>query len=119
MRIKKIYYNKLIRDKIPEQIAASGSGFRVKKLSPRDFERELRKKVSEEARGVINAKTRQELISELADVTAVLDEIVKLKKISARELTIAKQKNFKRKGGFTKKLFLEWSSDDGYKSNEQ
>ena len=116
--MKKIFYNKLVRDNIPSIIKERGSRCFVKRLTKKSFEQALLKKVGEEALGMLAARTRRELISELADVTDVLEEIKRLKKISAREVAASQRANFKRKGGFKKRLFLAWSSDDGYKSNE-
>ena len=50
--MKKIYYNKLIRDKIPEKIKKSGGDFKARKLKPKEFEKELIKKAGEEADGL-------------------------------------------------------------------
>ncbi|MFA6047927.1 MAG: nucleoside triphosphate pyrophosphohydrolase [Parcubacteria group bacterium] len=117
--MKKIFYNKVIRDRIPDVIKEWGGVFEIKKLKGIEFEKELIKKVGEEASGLLAAKDRKELISELADVVDVIEEIKKLKKISTSELKKAQKAGFAKKGGFKKKLFLVWSSDTGYKSNER
>lgn len=117
--MKKIYYNKLIRDKIPEKIAKSGGDYEVKGLSRKLFENELLKKVGEEASGLLSVKTKEELVSEIADIIAVIEEIKKAKRISSKQILKALNENFNRKGGFKKKLFLVWSSDTGYKTNER
>jgi len=117
--MKKIYYNKLIRDKIPEKIKKHGGDYKIKKLKGRGFELELLKKVGEEASGLLAAKTTKELVSELADVIDVIEEIKRLKKITNKQIKDAQKLNFEKKGGFTKKIFLFWSSDTGYKSNER
>ncbi|HEY4526214.1 MAG TPA: nucleoside triphosphate pyrophosphohydrolase [Candidatus Paceibacterota bacterium] len=117
--MKKVYYHKLIRDKIPERITQRGGKYSVKKLDKKEFEGELLKKVGEEADGLLSAKNKQELISELADVLVVIEEVKKLKRISGRQIFQALKTNYARKGGFRKKLFLDWSSDTGYKTNER
>lgn len=117
--MKKIYYNKLIRDNIPERIAKAGASCSIKKLLKKSFEKELIKKVEEEASGMQNAKNKKELIGEIADVVEVINEIKKVKKIRESEINAARRKNMQRKGGFNKRLFLYWSSDDGYKTNEK
>lgn len=115
----KVFYNKLIRDRIPEKIAAKGSQCETRELREEEFKVELRKKVGEEASALIGELNREELASELADILAVIDEIRKVEDISDEELAMAIATNHQKKGGFEKRLFLEWSSDDGYKSNEQ
>jgi len=115
----KIHYNKLIRDKIPEVINESGGTCKVKKLRTKEFEKELLKKLGEEADEVLSARSTKELIYELADVMEVIEEIQKLKKITDDQILAAKKDNYGRKGGFEKKLFLLWTSDTGYVSNER
>ena len=116
--IKKIYYHKLVRDKIPEIIKKSGGLAEFKKLTAKQFEKELLKKVGEESSALPGVKSRKELIDELADVTAVVDEVKKFKKITEKELRTAIDANMDRKGGFKKKLYLVWSEDTGYRTNE-
>ncbi|MDD2807591.1 MAG: nucleoside triphosphate pyrophosphohydrolase [Patescibacteria group bacterium] len=117
--MKKITYHKLIRDKIPEVIAAHGSQAKTKKLNAKDFEIALLNKLSEEAREVVAAKSKIELTFEVGDVLDVLDEIIKLKKLKPADIKKARQINLARKGGFKKRLFLLWSSDDGYKTRKK
>lgn len=116
--MEKIYYNKLIRDNIPEKIQSKGSSLETRILSESEFEVELRKKVGEEASALPKSETREELISELADVLDVIKELQKTNTISDAEIAAAQEINFKKKGGFAKRLFLLWSSDDGYQTNE-
>ncbi|MCL4403751.1 nucleoside triphosphate pyrophosphohydrolase [Patescibacteria group bacterium] len=117
--MKRIYYNKLIRDKIPEKIAKKGSAYEARKLGAKDFERELLKKVGEEASGLLNARTKDEITSELADVLDVVEEIKRTKRISSAQIRSAQRLSYRTKGGFKKRLFLFWSADDGYKTNER
>ncbi len=115
----KIYYRKLIRDRIPERIAVQGSECETRILDDSEFKEALRRKVAEEASALPQCATKEELVSELADILAVLDEIRKQEGVTDNEVEAALAKNFAKKGGFDARLFLEWSSDDGYKSNEQ
>jgi len=117
--MKKIYYNKLVRDRIPEVIRENGSNCEIRKLKAKEFDEELLKKVGEEAGGLLAAKNRKEIISELADIIDVIEEIKKRKKITTQEIKKAQKEALKRKGGFKKRLFLTWSSDDNYKTNER
>ncbi len=115
----KVFYNKLIRDAIPEKIAKAGATCETRELSDEEYERELIRKIAEEGSGVLAATTREELIEELADVQDVIDEIKRFKGVSDEELAAAQANALAKKGGFTKRLFLLWSSDDGYKTNEK
>ncbi|HAU07770.1 MAG: hypothetical protein UW46_C0004G0064 [Candidatus Yanofskybacteria bacterium GW2011_GWF1_44_227] len=117
--MKKIFYNKLIRDRIPEKIKRNGGDYAIEKLNKKAFEAALLTKVGEEASGLLSSKTREEITSELADIIAVIDEIKKFKKITDKQISQALEENFNKKGGFDKRLFLIWSSDTGYKTNER
>lgn len=117
--MNKIYYNKLIRDKIPEKIKKNGGNFKIKKLKVKEFEKELIKKVGEESDGLLAAKTKKKLISELADVLDVIQEIKRFKGITNQQIKRVQKESNKKKGGFKKRLFLFWSSDTGYKTNER
>lgn len=117
--MQKIFYRKLIRDNIPDIIEAKGAPFKIRKLSVAEFKIELLKKVGEEASPLPSIKKRAELVSELADVAEVIAEIQRVFKISEAELKKKRREHVARKGGFAKKLFLEWSGDDGYKTNER
>jgi predicted house-cleaning noncanonical NTP pyrophosphatase (MazG superfamily) len=109
----------LVRDKIPQAIKEAGGTAGFKKLSSKQFEKELLKKVGEESSALPGVKSKKELVSELADIVAVVDEIKKFKKVTEKELEAAIESNMERKGGFKKRLFLVWSEDTGYKTNEK
>ena len=115
----RVYYNKLIRDKIPAKIKDKGSDLETRVLSDEEFEKELMNKVLEEASELTEAFSREELVSELGDVIDVLDEIKALKNISDEELSAAREESNARKGGFKERLFLVWSSDDNYKKSSK
>ena len=117
--MSRVYYNKLIRDNIPDKIKGKGSDLETRELNDEEFEKELLKKVEEEASGVVAATTKEEITEELADVLDVIEEIKRLKGITDDEIREAQEINSKKKGGFIKRLFLVWSSDDGYKTNEK
>ncbi|MFH1597843.1 MAG: nucleoside triphosphate pyrophosphohydrolase [Patescibacteria group bacterium] len=117
--MKKIYYNKLIRDKIPEKIEKSGGTGFYRILKKKEYEAKLIQKVEEEASGLTAAKSKQELTDELADVIEVIEEIKKVKKITDKQIKTARRKNMTKKGGFKKRIFLNWTSDTGYRTNEK
>lgn len=117
--MKKIYYNKLVRDKIPQILESKEVPAKFEKLPAKDFLKALLNKVGEEASALPQIKSKQELVSEIADILEVIEEIKRVKKIKDSEIKIELKKNMDRKGGFKKKLFLVWSGDSGYKSNER
>ena len=119
MSEKKLHFNRLIRDGIIDKMDSKKLEYKVKKLSQKDFIKELKAKIPEEAEGVINSKNKKELIKELADLVFVIEEVKKTLKIKPLEFKKAMEENIKKKGGFKKKMYLYWTSDDGYKTNEK
>lgn len=117
--MKKIYYQKLIRDRIPEKMTQAGAAYEVRKMGKKEFERELLKKVGEEASGLLTAKNKGEIIEELADILDVAEEIRRHWKIKPSLLKQKQKENAARKGGFRKKIYLVWSEDTGYKTKER
>ena len=105
--MRRVYYNKLIRDGVPEIIIQNGEKPIVKKLSKRAFQAALKDKLVEEAQEAASTKTRAELIEELADVQEVLQGIYEVYDIACGEVTNLARKKRKARGGFTKQLFLE------------
>ena len=84
--MKKIHYHKLVRDRIPQRIAESGGIYKVKVLDRKAFCAELLKKVGEEASGLLSAKKKEEIVSELGDVLDVIREIQKEFRVVEEEL---------------------------------
>lgn len=119
MSAKKLHFNRLIRDKVLDKLKAKGLEYKVKKLQPAEFISELKNKIPEEAEGVLGAKNRQELMREIGDLAFVIEEFKKAAKIKPAEFKKVMQANFKEKGGFKNKIYLYWTSDDGYRTNER
>src|SRR4030066_1347555 len=117
--MKKIFYRKLIRDRIPEKMTRVGATYETRKLGKREFERELLKKVGEEASGLLAAKNKNDIIKELADVLDVAEEVRKHWKIKPSCIRTRQKENALKKGGFKKKIYLVWSEDTGYRTNER
>ncbi|MDD2224758.1 MAG: hypothetical protein PHP97_01180 [Candidatus Shapirobacteria bacterium] len=117
--MEKLHFNRLIRDNVRDKLINKGLVFRIEKLDEIDFEKELLKKVSEEGEGLIAAETREEFLSEFDDLLYVVEEIKRFKNITDKELEEVRKENFARKGGFKKRLYLHWTSDDGYRTNEK
>ena len=117
--MKKIFYRKLIRDRIPAKMDRVGAAYEIRRMGKNEFERELLKKVGEEASGLPNTKNKLEIIEELADILDVAEEVRKHWKIKPSCLRTKQKENALKKGGFRKKIFLVWSEDTGYKTNER
>ena len=99
-------YNKLVRDRIPEIIKEASWKPTVRKLKKREFLSALKKKVSEEARELICAKDKKEVINEIVDIQELIDALtseIGLSKPKIKKLQATKRK---KRGGFKKHLFL-------------
>lgn len=117
--VNRIYYNKLIRDGIPDKIEKKGEQCEVRTLEDSaEFRQELLKKVIEEARGLAHVRTREEFLDEYADLMVVLMALEKEMELSEADIKLALEENIKKKGKFDHRLFLHWSEDSAYKSNE-
>jgi predicted house-cleaning noncanonical NTP pyrophosphatase (MazG superfamily) len=116
---ERIYYNKLVWDNVPDIIRSKGKDCEVRELTDDEFEIELLKKVEEEASALPETTSRQELIDELADVITVIEYIKDRKNITELELADALERHVHKRGRFEKKLYLVWSSDSTYVTNEK
>ena len=96
-------YNKLIRDRIPEIIEASGKTCRVRILEEKEYLQELNRKLTEEL------KEYQESgeLEELADLVEIVYAIAEHKGSSIEEFERIRQNKREKRGGFEKRLFLE------------
>ncbi len=102
------YYNKLIRDKIPEIIAAGGSKYELIVLSESEFLRALKDKLVEESKEVQTA-TGLEMIKELADVYEVMETLISKYNLAIEEIKKEQEKRRRERGGFEQKLYLLWT----------
>lgn len=115
----RIFYNKLIRDRIPEIIQEKGELCDVRVLDDaHEFQQELLKKIVEEAGGLVKARNRNDMLSEYADLMIALDTLMELMEFSEADIKASLEENIKQKGAYKRQLFLHWSEDGEYHSNE-
>lgn len=100
-------YNKLVRDNIPKIITEEGLKANARVLNEKEFSDALYEKMIEEATELKLAKTKKEIIEELADLYEVIEELLIINKIDIAEIDkVRVKKNFK-KGTFENRIFLE------------
>lgn len=117
--MKKIYYNKLVRDGIKAKIESKGEACEVRAITDVDeFQQELLKKVSEEAGALSGVTSRKEFLQEYADLMVVLDALTAHMEFSEADIKMAIEENVEKKGFFKERHFLHWSEASDYKSNE-
>jgi len=114
-----VFYNKLIRDRIPEKITSQGEACEVRAITDdEEYQQELLKKVTEEAAGLAQARSREDFLREYADLSIVLDALTAHLDFSPADISLALKESMEKKGGFKERLFLHWSDAGTYKSNE-
>ena len=96
-------YNKLVRDKIPEIIAAEGKALKTRILSDEEHLQALIEKLGEEYE-----EFKADLnVEELADLHEVLLALADVLQIPHEELEKVRTQKAAKRGGFTQKIFLE------------
>lgn len=99
-------YNKLIRDKILEIIEANGENPYWRVLNKREYLIEIKKKILEEAKELIQAEKKEGIVNEIVDIQELIDVLTL--EIGLKKSEIQKKQKIKNKkrGGFKKRLFL-------------
>ena len=98
-------FNKLVRDKIPENIENGGEIVNTAKLTKNSIFRALKDKLIEEAFEVFDADN-DSLLGELSDVSEVIDGILYHLNIDKEELLNKQKKKLDKVGGFKDGLIL-------------
>ncbi len=99
----KYTYNKLVRDKIPENIdSMEGRKANWRIMDDEEYIKELNKKLLEEAHEFIE----ENAVEELADIMEVIQSIMKAKNISYEELKKVQALKREQKGGFYNRVYL-------------
>ena len=99
----KIKYNKLVRDKIPQIIAADGKKAVTRILDDKEHLEELIKKLKEE---IVEFEAEQS-VEELADLKELVISIREALGLRAGELEAARRKKAASNGRFKSKIYLE------------
>ncbi len=99
-------YNKLIRDKILEIIMAAGERPYWRILNGKEYLREIKKKILEEAKELIEAKDKKGIIDEIVDIQELTDALISETGLTKSEIKKQQKIKNKKRGGFKKRLFL-------------
>ncbi len=102
-------YNKLVRDKIPENIdGEKGRKCKYKILDDTEYLQELNKKILEEANEFIEENS----IEELGDLMEVINAIMKLEGYKMEEVYKIMKAKAEKKGAFNDKIYLEYVDEE-------
>lgn len=100
--VKKIVYNKLVRDRIPEIIEADGKICITEVLTDEEYLKMLDAKLDEE----LAEYHKDQDIEELADLMEVIYAVTKARGYSIEELEKVRVLKAKKRGAFNEKIFL-------------
>ena len=100
---KHTVHNKLVRDRIPEIIEASGKTCVTEVLSQDAYIQALDAKLNEELAEYQESKS----LEELADLLEVMGAVVKARGYTWDDLTRVRKEKRAQRGGFDKRLFLK------------
>lgn len=102
-------YNKLVRDKIPENIDSEpGRKSKYRILDDKEYLNELNKKVIEEANEFIEENS----IEELGDLMEVINAIMKLKGYQMEDVYKIMKEKADKKGVFNNRIYLEYVDEE-------
>ena len=102
-------YNKLVRDKIPEEInSMEGRKAKFRIMDDNEYIKELNRKLLEES----NEFVEENDIEELADVMEVMESIMKIKNIQWEEVKKIQTKKRDKKGSCDRKIYLEYVEEE-------
>ena len=106
---------KLVRDKIPEIIKKETGKVPKYRVAPsQEVSYWLIKKIVEEvkeAKEAIKAGDPRQIALELADIQTALDALILSQKQSASSIQKLKSKRKKERGGFTKRIIMDFPKD--------
>ena len=108
----KTRYDKLIRDRIPEIMEASGVRYEARTLSDDEYPEALRAKLVEEADEAARA-SRADLVKEIADLFEVIHALAEHEGIDLRDVENVRRARAEDRGAFGKRWFLAWTEERG------
>ena len=100
--MKTIKYHKLVRDRIPEIIEASGNRCVTEILSDEEYLRMIDAKLDEE----LAAYHQDQNVEELADLLEVIYAAAKARGYSVEQLEAVRAEKAAKRGAFEKKILL-------------
>ena len=106
--MRKMIYNKLVRDRIPDIIIASGKTCKAEILSTNNYLRMLDAKLDEE----LAEYHKDQNIEELADLLEVIRAVTVARGYSLEDLERVRAEKAAKRGGFEKRILLKEVYED-------
>lgn len=94
-------FNKLIRDKLKDLYVELNQQATYKKLTSEEFTEALKQKLIEEVKELSASSSREDMVSELADMQQVIKDLMVHEQVSVDEVEAVRSEKFDKKGGFT------------------
>ena len=101
-------YNKLVRDKIPQIIAATGQRCSTRILDQQEYIEKLEEKLGEELAEYLESKSAEEL----ADLLEVMEAVAKARGFDWQEVTQIRDQKRQARGGFEDRILLETVTEE-------
>ncbi|EKE07009.1 MAG: hypothetical protein ACD_18C00214G0002 [uncultured bacterium] len=98
-------YNKLIRDKVPENLDKKNVKYKIHIADEKEYEEKLREKLGEEVQEFLKNSN----VEELADILEVVYALCDFYKIDKEHLEKIRKEKFEKKGGLKNRIILEES----------
>jgi predicted house-cleaning noncanonical NTP pyrophosphatase (MazG superfamily) len=102
-------YNKLVRERIPEIIAADGRQCATEIMNDEEFRQALLVKLVEEAEEVVDADAG-DMVKEIADLYEVIDALLTAFDLNKETIFATQKKRHDERGGFEKRVKLLWTN---------
>jgi len=99
-------YPKLVRDRIPEILAAKGLTAQTRVLTNDEFLKYLLKKMVEESTELLHSLDEGNTEEEPADILELVGAILKLKGWKMQDIVEIQKEKRQQNGGFEKKILL-------------
>ena len=99
-------HHKLVRDRIPQIIEATGKKYTTRVLNDKEYIDELKKKSFEELQEYVETDTKEDAIEELADVLEIMHALAEYHGSSMEEIEEVRRSKAAKRGGFKEKIYL-------------
>jgi predicted house-cleaning noncanonical NTP pyrophosphatase (MazG superfamily) len=106
------FYNKLVRDRIPEVIESKGKKFSTKILNNEEYITELKKKIFEELEEYVQTDNDEDAVEELADILEIINAITEFHGYPIEKVEEVRKIKAENRGGFKRKIYLIEVEDD-------
>lgn len=105
------HVNKLVRDRIPEIVAASGRRYAIEELDASAYRQAVLQKLVEEAQEAASSGTPDALLRELADLREVIDAAATAFGLNEDQISGEQRRRRTERGAFDRRIRLLWTEE--------